>query len=123
VGQSGYELPIKKAVPLGTAFLVQLSFNLGAARLNLTADPVAGLIAVAALMVYPAIGFPVETRTLPDEVAIDPDVLVAAIGPIAGGVDEPRTRGWGDDDPRLRWGDFNVDHSGTSERNHRQGTQ
>jgi hypothetical protein len=84
---------------------------------------VAGLIAVAALMVYPAIGLPVETRTLPDEVTIGPHMVMTVVPVITRCPDEPRTRGWGDDDPRLWRGDFNVDHGRTSERNHRQGTQ
>jgi hypothetical protein len=56
-------------------------------------------------------------------VAIDPHVVMTVVPVIPRCPDEPRTRGGGDDDSRLRGGDFNVDYGSTSERNHRQGTQ
>jgi hypothetical protein len=55
---------------------------------------VAGFVAIAAFMGDPAVGNPMVAGTLVLPVAVDPDVLMATIGPIPGCPDVTVTRGW-----------------------------
>lgn len=72
--------------------------------------PVAGLVAVAALVRDPAVGYPVLAMTLFDVAPIDPHVMVAAVGPITRGVDVPVAWGGLCDDSWGGWGNLNVDN-------------
>jgi len=71
--------------------------------------PVALFVAIAVLVLDPAVRYPVVARTLADPAALDPDVLMATIGPIPGRPYVPMTRGWDFDDPGCGRGDFDID--------------
>jgi hypothetical protein len=70
----------------------------------------ARLVPVAALMRNPAIFNPALAGTLSDEAAIDPDMMMTAIGPITRGPDVSVARRWGNDDSRSGWGNFDVNN-------------
>ena len=70
----------------------------------------ARLVPVAALMRNPAIFNPALAGTLPDEAAVDPDMMMTAIGPITRGPDVSVARRRGNDNSRSGWGYFNVEN-------------
>jgi hypothetical protein len=58
----------------------------------------------------PAVFNPVLAGTLSDVAPIDPDVMVAAIGPVTRGPDVSVARGGGNDDSRGGWGNFDINN-------------
>jgi hypothetical protein len=61
------------------------------------------------VMLDPAVGLPTIAAALADKVAIYPDMVTTAVGPVSRGPDVSRTCRRGDDDSRLRWSDSDID--------------
>jgi hypothetical protein len=58
----------------------------------------------------PAICNPALAGTLSDIAPIDPDMVVATVGPVTWGPDVSVAGGRFNDDSRSRWGNFDIDN-------------
>jgi len=68
-----------------------------------------GFVSITVFMWRPPVGFPMPAAALSYPVSVDPDVVVATIGPVSGSPDEARAGGWHDDDSGCWRGNFDID--------------
>jgi len=73
----------------------------------------APLVAVASVMRFPAVGYPVLAATLPDPATVDPYVVATFVAPVAGSPDVAMARRRDFDYARRGRGDLDLDAGGT----------